>query len=111
MRRMIIVPTFLAFAGLPAGAQTVEQFYTGKTISFIVGAGAGGSYDLYARALANHMPKHIPGKPQMVVKIAGGVGGGIGTAITVEHASPKDGTTIGITQQTNVTSQIGRAHV
>ena len=102
----------LAFAGgaqfcqTAARAQSVEQFYAGKTISFIVGAGAGGSYDLYARALASHMPKYIPGKPQMVVKIAGGVGGGIGTAIQIEHAAPKDGTTIGMTQQTNVTSQL-----
>ncbi len=95
-----------ALVSQAARGQTVEQFFTGKTISFIVGAGAGGSYDLYARALANHMPKFIPGKPAMVVKIAGGVGGGISTAISVEHAAPKDGATIGMTQQTNVTSQL-----
>jgi tripartite-type tricarboxylate transporter receptor subunit TctC len=96
---------------LTAQAQTVEHFYNGKTITFIVGAGAGGSYDIYARALANHMPKHIPGKPLMVVKIAGGVGGGISTAIQVEHSAPKDGTTIGMTQQTNVTSQLTETSV
>jgi tripartite-type tricarboxylate transporter receptor subunit TctC len=90
----------------PAGAQTVEQFYTGKTISFIVGAGAGGSYDIYARTLATHMPKYIPGKPAIIVKMAGGVGGGIGTSIQVEHSAPKDGTVMGMTQQTNVTSQL-----
>ena len=100
------LPLLLLFTGVPATAQTVEQFYTGKTISFIVGAGAGGSYDIYARALANHIGKHIPGKPVVVVKLAGGVGGGIGTSVQVEHTAPKDGTTIGMTQQTNVTSQL-----
>jgi tripartite-type tricarboxylate transporter receptor subunit TctC len=109
---MKFINTILAMAALsvacaaPGKAQTPEQFFTGKTISFIVGAGAGGSYDLYARALANHMPRHIPGKPAMIVKLAGGVGGGISTAISVEHTAPKDGTTIGMTQQTNVSSQL-----
>ena len=89
-----------------ANAQSVEQFYTGKTISFVVGAGAGGSYDVYARVLANHMSKYIPGKPPIIVKLAGGVGGGIATAVQVEHSVPKDGTVMGMTQNTNVTSQL-----
>jgi tripartite-type tricarboxylate transporter receptor subunit TctC len=93
-------------AAAPARAQSVEQFYTGKTITFLVGAGAGGSYDVYARTLANHMPKYIPGHPTIIVKMAGGVGGGIGTAVQVEHSVPKDGTVMGMTQQTNVTSQL-----
>ena len=68
---------FLAFAGVAvlapaaAQAQSVEQFYNGKTITFMVGAGAGGSYDIYARVLAAHMSKHIPGKPTIIVKLAG----------------------------------------
>jgi len=107
----------LAFAGtllatpLAAQAQSVEQFYTGKTITFMVGAGAGGSYDIYARTLATHMAKHIPGKPLIVVKLAGGVGGGISTSIQMEHTAPKDGTMIGMTQQTNVTSQLVETQV
>ncbi len=94
-----------------ACAQSVETFYTGRTITLIVGAGAGGSYDLYARTLANYLPRYIPGKPVMIVKIGGGVGGGISTAIGVEHTAPKDGTTLGMTQQTNVTSQLTEASV
>ncbi len=92
-------------------AQDVGAFYAGKTITVLVGAGAGGSYDIYARALANHMGRHIPGAPALVVKIAGGVGGGVATAIQVEHSAPKDGTTIGIVQQTNVTGQLTEASV
>jgi len=93
---------------LPSGAhaQAANDFYQGKTISFIVGAGAGGSYDSYARLLATHMTQYIPGNPQIIVKMAGGVGGGISTAVQVEHSAPKDGTVIGMTQHTNVISQL-----
>ena len=97
----------MAFAA-PVAA---EDFYAGKSISVLVGAGAGGSYDVYARTLANHMPRFIPGQPGMVVKIAGGVGGGVATAVQMEHSVAKDGLTIGIVQQTNVTSQITEADV
>src|SRR5690606_10265996 len=90
----------------PARAQSVEQFYSGKTITLLVGAGPGGSYDVYARTLARHMPRHIPGQPTMVVKLGGGVGGGIATAIQLHSTAPKDGTTIGMTQQTNIVSQL-----
>lgn len=101
----------LAFGAPAALAQSVEAFYTGKTITFLIGAGPGGSYDLYARALAAHMPKYIPGRPQIVVKIGGGVGGGLSTALQIEHTSPKDGTVMGMTQQTNVTSQLTESAV
>ncbi len=98
---------------LPAAAhaQSNDQFYQGKTISFVVGAGAGGSYDIYARTLATHMPQYIPGNPQIIVKMAGGVGGGITTAIQVEQSAPKDGTVMGMTQHTNVISQLTEASV
>ena len=49
---------------LPAAAQ---DFYAGKTISLAVGAGSGGGYDLYGRAVARHIPKYIPGKPNVIV--------------------------------------------
>ena len=102
----------LACAGAPpAQAQDVAQFYAGKTISFVVGAGAGGSFEIYAHALADHIVNHIPGHPTIVVKMAGGVGGGVGTAIQVEHSAPKDGTTIAMTQQTNVTGQLTEPEV
>lgn len=95
----------LLFSGA-AHAQTADQFYSGKTISFLVGAGAGGSYDIYARTLAAHMSQRIPGNPQIIVKMGGGVGGGISTAIQVEHSALNDGTVMGMTQHTNVISQL-----
>lgn len=101
----IAVGRLLALLLVP-GAAHANDFYQGKVISFVVGAGAGGSYDLYARTLASHMPQHIPGSPQMIVKMGGGVGGGISTAIQIEHSAPKDGTVMGMTQHTNVISQL-----
>ncbi len=94
-----------------ASAQDVGAFYAGKTITVMVGAGAGGSYDIYARALADRLGKHVPGRPGLLVKLGGGVGGGVATAIQVEHSAPKDGTVIGVTQQTNVTSQLTEREV
>ncbi|MDP2357820.1 MAG: tripartite tricarboxylate transporter substrate-binding protein [Beijerinckiaceae bacterium] len=104
----VVALRMLALLLLPgaANAQAANEFYQGKTISFVVGAGAGGSYDIYARTLAAHMPQYIPGNPQIVVKMAGGVGGGISTAIQIEHSAPKDGTVMGMTQHTNVISQL-----
>ena len=49
-------------------AQTAP-FYQGKTIRIIVGFTAGGLYDQYARILARHMPKYMPGNPNIIVKI------------------------------------------
>ena len=103
LRLVCLAGISLLSCAVPVAAQ---DFFAGKSISVLVGAGAGGSYDVYARTLANHMPRHIPGQPTMVVKIAGGVGGGVATAVQMEHSVPKDGLTIGIVQQTNVTSQV-----
>ena len=58
----------------PAAAQTPEQFFAGKTVSIIVGFGAGGGYDLYARLLGRFMGEHIPGKPNVIVQNMDGAG-------------------------------------
>src|SRR5437660_9379585 len=61
MRRLL--PTALVFvtlSALPVRAQSVEEFYKGKTINLAIGFSVGGGYDLYARHLARHMGKHIP---------------------------------------------------
>lgn len=90
----------------PARGETVEQFYSGRTVTLLVGAGPGGSYDVYARTLARHMSRHVPGQPTIVVKLGGGVGGGIATAIQLHSTVAKDGSVIGMTQQTNIVSQL-----
>jgi len=49
-------------------AQTVEEFYRGKSITMLVGGGAGGGYDTYARVFARHLSRHIPGNPNIIAK-------------------------------------------
>jgi len=81
----------IAGAALPAAA---AEFYAGKSIDFEVGADVGGGYDIYARTLARHMSRHIPGNPTIVVKNMPGAGSGR-TALFISNVAPKDGATLG----------------
>ena len=73
-----------------ASAQSVEDFYKGKTLTIYVGLSAGGGYDQNARILAKHLGKHIPGQPQVVVRNMPG-GGGLVMANNVANVFAKDG--------------------
>ena len=72
-----------------------DDFYEGKTITFVVGAPAGGGYDTYTRAIARHLGKHIPGNPSMVVENMEGAGSLIAANHVYNKAEP-DGLTIGV---------------
>ena len=91
-----------------AHADPVADFYSGQTVTFHVGAGAGATYALYAHILADHMPRHIPGQPSMIVNMAGGQSGGVIAANYLHNAAPKNGLTIGMTQQTVIVDQVLR---
>lgn len=71
-----------------------DDFYKGKTIRYIVSSPPGGGYDLYSRLLARHLPKHIPGKPNVIVQNMPGGGHLIATRYLYSVAK-KDGTVIG----------------
>jgi tripartite-type tricarboxylate transporter receptor subunit TctC len=71
-----------------------DEFYAGKTVRFVVGAPAGGGYDTYARAVARHLGKHIPGNPSTVVENMEGAGSLIAANYVYNKAKP-DGLTIG----------------
>jgi tripartite-type tricarboxylate transporter receptor subunit TctC len=77
-----------------AQAQSVEEFYKGKTINLAIGFSVGGGYDLYARHLARHMGKHIPGNPTIVPQNMAGAGS-LRAANFIYTAAPKDGTAFG----------------
>ncbi len=77
---------------LPASAQTGIDFYKGKTVTYIVATAAGGSYDLYARLIAEYMQKYLPGST-FVVKNVPGAGHIVGA--NTLYASKADGLTIG----------------
>ena len=52
-----------------ATAEGVAAFYKGKAIMMIVGSEDGGGYDIYARVLARHLGKHVPGNPSSLYRI------------------------------------------
>ena len=72
-------------------------FYQGKTIRIVVGSDGGGLYDLWARLFAKHMPKHIPGNPNMIVQNMPGAGGLAATNYLYGLAK-SDGLTLGMFQ-------------
>ncbi|MEY3551718.1 MAG: hypothetical protein RL735_66 [Pseudomonadota bacterium] len=97
---------------LPGSVETVRAqesapFYAGKNVSIIVGFGPGGGYDLYARLLARHMDKYLPGHPKMIVQNMAGAGG-VTAANHVFTAASKDGTVIaGVNQGAAMYQQLG----
>ena len=73
-------------------AQT--PFYQGKTVTIIAAAKPGDVYDLYPRLLAEFLPKHIPGSPNVIIQNVAGAAGLIGTNQVYNTAKP-DGLTLG----------------
>ena len=76
-------------------AQSPEDFYRGKTVELYIGYSVGGGYDLYARVLARHIGKFIPGHPTIVPKNMEGAGS-LRLANWLYRVAPKDGTVFGI---------------
>ena len=89
----------------PAGAQ---DFYAGKQVTIIVGAGPGGGYDLQARIAGRHLGRHIPGNPAVIVQ---NIPSRIAAANMVFSTAAKDGTVIALLQRGILLAKIGRAHV
>ena len=100
-RAMTISAALIIGATLPAMAQGVDAFYAGKTVELIVGYPPGGSNDVYGRAVARHIGRHIPGSPQVVFRNMSGAGS-ILAANHIYNVAPKDGTVLGLLAATNV---------
>jgi tripartite-type tricarboxylate transporter receptor subunit TctC len=97
VRRLLLftLSTALASAALaaPAAAQSVADFYHGKSITMTVGTSPGGDYDLRMRMVARHMGKYIPGNPNIVPSNMPGAGQML-VANWLANVAPKDGTAI-----------------
>jgi tripartite-type tricarboxylate transporter receptor subunit TctC len=78
-----------------AHAQDPAAFFKDKTITLYIGYSGGGGYDIYARVLARHMTKHIPGQPNVVPKNMPGAGSLV-LANWLYNVGPKDGTAFGV---------------
>jgi tripartite-type tricarboxylate transporter receptor subunit TctC len=88
------IVAFAIVPGSAASGQTVAEFYRGKSIDLYINVSVGGGYDLYARMVARHLGKHIPGNPIILPKNMEG-GGGMRLHNWLYNVGPKDGTAFG----------------
>ena len=95
----LVATTFAALALLgltrSAHSQSVEEFYKGKTVTVMIGYGAGGTDDAWARLVAKYIGEYIPGKPTVVATNVPGAGSLLLTN-QIYNTQPKDGTVIGL---------------
>src|SRR5262252_8844876 len=88
-----------ALLALPACASAVAaDFYAGKQITFIVGSGVGGGYDLLARLAARHVGRLVPGHPTVIVQNLPAAGSLVATN-QIYNTAPKDGTVVAFIQR------------
>ncbi|SDR49010.1 Tripartite-type tricarboxylate transporter, receptor component TctC [Paraburkholderia fungorum] len=85
----------------PASDQSVESFYSGKTVTLVVSADAGTPTDIIARQFARFFVKYMPGHPQAVVMNVIGAGGMVAAA-SLQSRQPADGTVMGFLQRNNL---------
>lgn len=95
----------VALATMPASADPVSDFYQGKSLTLVVGSGTGGGYDTAARLVADHMARHIPGAPTLVVRNMPGASS-VRAAEWFASAAPRGGVVIGLFQPTIVTNKL-----
>lgn len=88
-----------------AHAQSAEDFFKGKQISFFIGYNPGGTYDIYSRLAAAHLSRHIPGQPAIVPKNMPGVAS-LKAASYLYSQAPRDGTAIGMVAQSVALEQL-----
>ena len=98
-RRMAPVLSGLSLALAVPGAQAQEEPFKGRTITIYIGFGPGGTYDYYARLVARHLGKHIPGTPNVVAAQMPGAGS-FTCANFMFSVAPKDGTALATITQT-----------
>ncbi len=94
----VLASSALLGASVSAQADSVSDFYAGKTITVIVGSESGGGYDTNARVLSRHLGRYLPGHPQIIVQNMPGAGSIVATNYLV-NVAPKDGTFIGLVQR------------
>jgi tripartite-type tricarboxylate transporter receptor subunit TctC len=98
----LVVPVFSC---APSVAPMAD--FHGKTVRLIVGVAPGGGYDLYARLMAPHLQRHLPGGPNVVVENMTGAGGLVATNYLAQQGS-RDGTTIGFIAVQAIVAQVVR---
>jgi tripartite-type tricarboxylate transporter receptor subunit TctC len=91
---LLTASAILAVCGAAAVAQSPAEFYKGKTVDMMIGYSVGGGYDVYARLIARHLGKHIPGNPTITPKNMEGAGS-LRLANWLYNVAHKDGLVFG----------------
>jgi len=96
MRRLVVaIGAMLAALVAPALADPVADFYDGRRITLVIGYSVSGGYDTYARVVAHHLGRHIPGNPTVLPQNMEGAGS-LRAANYLYNAAAKDGSVIGM---------------
>ena len=95
MRTLMIAGLFAALVSTAASADPIADFYRGKTVTILIGVGAGGEYDLQARLVGKYLGRYIPGNPTVVAQNMTGASG-LKMINYLANAAPHDGTYIGM---------------
>ena len=82
-------------------AKAADPYFAGKTVTIIVGYGAGGGYSAYARVLSKYLVRHVPGSPTVIVRQMPG-GGSLIAANYIYNVSKPDGLTMGMVNMFNM---------
>lgn len=107
-RAVICIAGLIASITSALAQDGIADFYKGKQIRVIVPSASGGGFDLYARYVARHLGKHIPGNPTLVVQNMPGAGG-LAAANHLYTRASKDGLTIGVLQGPSTYAQVGKS--
>lgn len=94
IRRSALLLIGICGFGFFTSTATSQEFYKGKVVRIVLGTPPGGGFDAYSRAIAQHIVKHIPGNPTMIVEYMPGAGMMIAANYLYNIAKP-DGLTIG----------------
>ena len=93
LRSAVYVLIAAALLATPCAADDVADFYKDRTVTILMGTGPGASYDLYGRTIAEHLTRHIPGNPTIIVEYMPGAGGVV-AANHIFGIAPQDGSKI-----------------
>ncbi len=91
---------------VPAHADPVADFYKDRTVTLIAGYSAGGGFDLYSRIVANHLGRHIPGQPKIIVQNMPGAGS-TRAALHLYNVAAKDGSVIALVRAPVIEPLVG----
>ena len=101
-----VISACLFAAVAPASAQDkLSSLYAGKTVRIVVGYPSGSGFDVYARSVARHMGKHIPGNPAVIVQNMPGAGG-LTSVAYMANVAPRDGLTLALINPVNSTEPL-----